>query len=107
MKKLKNKIIKIPIDLLDYTVIIVFTPDIQKYMDMKIKLFGKQDLSNYTAICINRLGESWCVLPNNSKSSLVCHEVSHAVDAVMENRGLYDGEVRSIIFEYIIRNIYE
>lgn len=109
MKKLRNKRIDIPIPLLEYRIIVVFTSDIYKYIKSRPRVFGDIQSDNFLAICIRigRLQTSYCLLPNNSPVSLVAHEVSHAVDDVMKSNGITDTETRAIIFEYIMKNIYE
>lgn len=108
--KRSNSKKRIPIYVFDCDVLVVFTKNVQEYLrKSKDFLFKKEIIDDWNAICFynnfNNFNNIYIILPNNASTSLICHEVSHAVDLIMDYRGLKDGETKACIFEYLIKNI--
>lgn len=111
MKKFKNKIIRIYIDLFEHKIEIIFTDNVYHYrntvLPKRFPKVGKYENMFYAVhTSLNSAGRDWCILPNGCGVSVVSHEVNHAVDDMVGLYGLEGTEIKSYLFQYIMKKIY-
>jgi len=109
--KIKDKKIKVYIDLFNHTIEVIFTKN--PYFYRNVTLLKKhpqlgQYNKDFEAVCThdNFMGKAWCIVPNNCKVDLVVHEVNHAVDDMVEMYGLQGTEIKSYLLQYVLKKVY-
>lgn len=108
----KTKSIKIRIDLTGYLVDVYFTDNPEEFRNVNlIKKFPKlpkvegEFIALHTFYWKHYPSRAWVILPHTKNIGLIVHEITHAVDRIIEYHGFEGTEIRAYLMEYIINKV--